>query len=89
VFSEVIKTLSHVQRFLSSFSSWKNSAKPPNLLLQHLLNNASTTLFPQGRIAQEREYAKLIDTANAPIFGVDAAGVSLTMFADIDSQFYY
>jgi PAS domain S-box-containing protein len=27
-----------------------------------------------GRIAQEREYAKLIDTANAPIFGVDAAG---------------
>ena len=24
-----------------------------------------------GRIAQEREYAKLIDTANAPIFGVD------------------
>jgi PAS domain S-box-containing protein len=32
----------------------------------------------QGRIAQEREYAKLIDTANAPIFGVDAAGVSLT-----------
>lgn len=27
-----------------------------------------------GRIAQEREYAKLIDTANAPIFGVDAGG---------------
>jgi PAS domain S-box-containing protein len=27
-----------------------------------------------GCIAQEREYAKLIDTANAPIFGVNAAG---------------
>ena len=27
-----------------------------------------------GRIAQEREYAKLIDTANAPIFGVDNKG---------------
>ena len=27
-----------------------------------------------GRIAQEREYAKLIDTANAPIFGVDSEG---------------
>jgi len=27
-----------------------------------------------GRIAQEREYAKLIDTANAPIFGVDTQG---------------
>ena len=27
-----------------------------------------------GRIAQEREYAKLIDTANAPIFGVDNMG---------------
>ena len=27
-----------------------------------------------GRIAQEREYAKLIDTANAPIFGVDNEG---------------
>ena len=26
------------------------------------------------RLAQEREYYKLIDTANAPIFGVDAAG---------------
>lgn len=27
-----------------------------------------------GRIAQEREYSKLIDTANAPIFGVDTLG---------------
>ena len=27
-----------------------------------------------GRIAQEREYSKLIDTANAPIFGVDTKG---------------
>ena len=27
-----------------------------------------------GRIAQEREYSKLIDTANAPIFGVDNKG---------------
>jgi len=27
-----------------------------------------------GRIAQEREYSKLIDTANAPIFGVDTQG---------------
>ena len=27
-----------------------------------------------GRIAQEREYSKLIDTANAPIFGVDIDG---------------
>jgi len=27
-----------------------------------------------GRIAQEREYSKLIDTANAPIFGVDTFG---------------
>ena len=24
-----------------------------------------------GRIAQEREYTRLIDTANAPIFGID------------------
>jgi hypothetical protein len=24
-----------------------------------------------GRLAQEREYTRLIDTANAPIFGVD------------------
>jgi hypothetical protein len=29
-----------------------------------------------GRIAQEREYSKLIDSANAPIFGVDTLGVS-------------
>ena len=27
-----------------------------------------------GRLAQEREYARLIDTANAPIFGVDTLG---------------
>ena len=27
-----------------------------------------------GRSAQEREYSKLIDTANAPIFGVDVDG---------------
>ncbi|KAL7532463.1 LOW QUALITY PROTEIN: hypothetical protein ACHAXR_004642, partial [Thalassiosira sp. AJA248-18] len=27
-----------------------------------------------GRIAQEREYSKLIDSANAPIFGVDTQG---------------
>ena len=27
-----------------------------------------------GRIAQEREYSKLIDNANAPIFGVDVEG---------------
>ena len=27
-----------------------------------------------GRIAQEREYSKLIDSANAPIFGVDTNG---------------
>ena len=27
-----------------------------------------------GRIAQEREYSKLIDTANAPIFGVNTLG---------------
>jgi len=30
-----------------------------------------------GRLAQEREYTRLIDTANAPIFGVDTLGVSL------------
>jgi PAS domain S-box-containing protein len=28
-----------------------------------------------ARIAQEREYVRLIDTANAPIFGVDACGL--------------
>lgn len=27
-----------------------------------------------ARLAQEREYSKLIDTANAPIFGVDIQG---------------
>ena len=27
-----------------------------------------------GRLAQEREYSRLIDTANAPIFGVDTFG---------------
>ena len=27
-----------------------------------------------GRLAQEREYSRLIDTANAPIFGVDTLG---------------
>jgi PAS domain-containing protein len=27
-----------------------------------------------GRLAQEREYPRLIDTANAPIFGVDTFG---------------
>jgi PAS domain S-box-containing protein len=27
-----------------------------------------------GRLAQEREYSHLIDTANAPIFGVDTLG---------------
>ena len=27
-----------------------------------------------ARLAQEREYSKLIDTANAPIFGVDTMG---------------
>ena len=26
-----------------------------------------------GRLAQEREYTRLIDTANAPIFGVDVS----------------
>jgi PAS domain-containing protein len=26
------------------------------------------------RLAQEREYSKLIDTANVPIFGVDTQG---------------
>lgn len=30
-----------------------------------------------ARLAQEREYSKLIDTANAPIFGVDVQGVRL------------
>jgi hypothetical protein len=28
-----------------------------------------------GRITQEREYAKLIDTANAPIFGANQLGI--------------
>ena len=28
------------------------------------------------RIAQEQEYARLIDTANAPIFGVDKHGLN-------------
>ena len=27
-----------------------------------------------ARLAQEREYSKLIDSANAPIFGVDTQG---------------
>jgi PAS domain-containing protein len=27
-----------------------------------------------GRLAQEREYSRLIDSANAPIFGVDTLG---------------
>ena len=27
-----------------------------------------------GRLAQEREYTRLIDLANAPIFGVDTQG---------------
>ena len=27
-----------------------------------------------ARLAQEREYSKLIDSANAPIFGVDTLG---------------
>ena len=27
-----------------------------------------------GRLAQEREYTRLIDTANAPIFGVNQFG---------------
>ncbi len=30
--------------------------------------------FDNSRLAQEREYARLIDTANAPIFGVDTQG---------------
>ena len=30
-----------------------------------------------ARLAQEREYSKLIDTANAPIFGVDTQGGTL------------
>ena len=33
-----------------------------------------------ARLAQEREYSKLIDTANAPIFGVDTLGVSIIPF---------
>lgn len=40
------------------------------LYLYHVFNDCSIT----GRIAQEREYSKLIDTANAPIFGVDTQG---------------
>ena len=28
-----------------------------------------------ARLAQEREYSKLVDTANAAIFGVDTQGV--------------
>ena len=33
-----------------------------------------------ARLAQEREYSKLIDTANAPIFGVDTLGVSVMSY---------
>lgn len=50
-----------------------------SLLFQRITNlhDLSTLLFSgigqdiTGRIAQEREYTRLIDTANAPIFGVD------------------
>ena len=35
-----------------------------------------------GRLAQEREYTRLIDTANAPIFGVNTLGVRL-FFVDL------
>ena len=36
-----------------------------------------------ARLAQEREYSKLIDTANAPIFGVDTEVKNLNLFFDI------
>ena len=34
-----------------------------------------------ARLAQEREYSKLIDTANAPIFGVDNQGGKNMLFS--------
>ena len=37
-----------------------------------------------GRIAQEREYTRLIDTANAPIFGVDTQ-CGKAQFAQLDT----
>ncbi len=44
-----------------------------NRLLQAIISYVPIPLGT-GRIAQEREYSKLIDTANAPIFGVDTQG---------------
>ena len=58
------------------------------ILFISVLLNATTRKDEQGniigvvgigqditaRLAQEREYSKLIDTANAPIFGVDTLG---------------
>jgi hypothetical protein len=39
-----------------------------------------------ARLAQEREYSKLIDTANAPIFGVDTLGVSTCLVFDLTAS---
>lgn len=40
-------------------------------LTVYYFNNANQIT---SRLAQEREYTKLIDNANAPIFGVDTQG---------------
>jgi len=60
-----------VSQFLSLFSV----GCVQNLRSKYVPNLSLRPLSPSNRrLAQEREYSKLIDTANAPIFGVDNKG---------------
>ena len=74
----------------SSCSNFEFPLITKNGVRIEVLLNASTRRDGQGnvigvvgigqditaRLAQEREYSKLIDNANAPIFGVDTKGAS-------------
>ena len=60
---------------MSQFLSLFSVGCVQNLPSKYVPNLSLRPLSPSNRrLAQEREYSKLIDTANAPIFGVDNKG---------------
>jgi PAS domain S-box-containing protein len=65
-FPIITKTLTKVQILLN--------ATPRRDEFGHVIGMVGIGQNITARIAQEQEYSKLIDTANAPIFGVDISG---------------